>query len=94
MESIGVRELRQNASKYLDLVYTQGISIEITNHGHPVARLVPALTGGKYTRQQLIDAGLLAPATRRWEDLPSPLPAEPGTRPSSELLGETRQERL
>lgn len=38
--AIGVRELRQNASRYLEEV-AAGESFEITDRGHPVARLVP-----------------------------------------------------
>lgn len=40
MQVIGVRELRQHASRYLKQV-AEGESIEITDRGHPVARLVP-----------------------------------------------------
>lgn len=40
MESIGVRELRQHASRYLARV-ADGASIQITDRGRPVARLVP-----------------------------------------------------
>jgi hypothetical protein len=39
MRSISVRELRRNASKYLEDV-AAGESIEITDRGSPVARLV------------------------------------------------------
>ena len=42
MRSISVGELRQNASKYLEDV-AAGESIEITDRGRPVARLVPVL---------------------------------------------------
>ena len=38
-ESVGVRELRQNLSKYLDRVKT-GESLVVTEHGREVARLV------------------------------------------------------
>ncbi|HVQ99826.1 MAG TPA: type II toxin-antitoxin system prevent-host-death family antitoxin, partial [Mycobacterium sp.] len=41
MERIGVRELRQHASRYLDRVKA-GESIEVTERGTPVAVLVPA----------------------------------------------------
>lgn len=41
MERIGVRELRQNASRYLAQVASSGEPIEITDRGKPVARLVP-----------------------------------------------------
>jgi prevent-host-death family protein len=39
-ESVGVRELRQNASKVLKRVKA-GESIDVTEHGRPIARLVP-----------------------------------------------------
>ncbi len=39
--SVGVRELRQNLSRYLDHVKA-GESLVVTEHGHEVARLVPS----------------------------------------------------
>lgn len=38
--TLGIRELRQQASALLRRV-ADGESIDITDHGHPVARLVP-----------------------------------------------------
>jgi prevent-host-death family protein len=40
MRRIGVRELRQHASRYLALV-ARGEPIEVTDRGRPVAMLVP-----------------------------------------------------
>ena len=40
LQSVGVRELRQSASQLLDQV-KEGAAIEITEHGVPIARLVP-----------------------------------------------------
>jgi prevent-host-death family protein len=40
MDRIGVRELRQHASRYLQRV-ARGESLEVTDRGRPVARLVP-----------------------------------------------------
>jgi prevent-host-death family protein len=40
METVGVRELRQHASRYLERV-RQGETLEVTDRGRPVARLVP-----------------------------------------------------
>lgn len=40
MQRIGVRELRQHASRYLAIV-AGGEQIEVTDRGRPVARLVP-----------------------------------------------------
>jgi prevent-host-death family protein len=59
MESIGVRELRQNASHYLSRV-AAGELIEITDRGRPVARLVP-ITDDPW--QDLINAGEVVPGT-------------------------------
>jgi prevent-host-death family protein len=60
MRSIGVRELRQNASRYLEEV-AAGESIEITDRGHPVARLVP-ITGDPW--QDLMSAGEVVKSAR------------------------------
>jgi prevent-host-death family protein len=59
MQRIGVRELRQNASRYLAQV-SRGESIEITQHGRPVARLVPVV-GDSWA--ELIARGRVIPAT-------------------------------
>lgn len=40
MATVGVRELRQNLSRYLDRV-KDGESLIVTEHGREVARLVP-----------------------------------------------------
>lgn len=45
MDRIGVRELRQHASRYLARV-TAGESLEVTDRGRPVAMLVPITADG------------------------------------------------
>jgi prevent-host-death family protein len=60
MRTIGVRELRQHASRYLDEV-AAGESIEITDRGRPVARLVP-ITGDPW--EDLVSAGEVVEAAR------------------------------
>jgi prevent-host-death family protein len=47
---VGIRELRQEASKVLRRV-VGGETIEVTDHGHPIARIVPLRRG---TLDQLI----------------------------------------
>jgi prevent-host-death family protein len=42
VERIGIRELRQNASTYIDLVWREGVIVEVTNRGRLAARIVPA----------------------------------------------------
>ena len=46
MLSIGVRELRQRASAILRAV-EEGETVEVTNHGRPVARMVSVTTRGR-----------------------------------------------
>jgi prevent-host-death family protein len=58
MERIGVRELRQHASRYLARVRA-GETIEVTDRGRLVARLVPVR---EESWQDLIDAGVVIPA--------------------------------
>jgi prevent-host-death family protein len=55
---IGVRELRQNASRYLELVEA-GESLEVTRNGKVVARLVPAERADDDPLAELIAAGAL-----------------------------------
>ena len=40
-KTVGVRELRQNLSRYLERV-KEGETLTVTEHGHEVARLVPS----------------------------------------------------
>lgn len=60
MERIGVRELRQHASRYLDRVRA-GETVEVTDRGQLVALLVPP-TPTQGARDQLIAQGRLIPA--------------------------------
>jgi len=59
MQRIGVRELRQNASRYLAQV-ARGETVEITQHGRPVARLVPVPAD---PWADLVARGLVIPPT-------------------------------
>jgi len=70
---VGIRELRQDASRIIDLVKS-GQSFLITEHGRPVAKLNP-LQGP--TLEDLIELGVITPATRKYDpaiDLPLPNP--------------------
>lgn len=90
MERVGVRELRQNASALLDQV-AHGVTIEITNHGRLVARLVPAESGGS-TRAELMRRGLLKPGQGSVLDVVA-VTAPAGTPPLAELLADLQDER-
>ncbi|MFD4369388.1 type II toxin-antitoxin system Phd/YefM family antitoxin [Rhodococcus sp. NPDC058521] len=63
MKVIGIRELRQHASKYLARVEA-GEELAVTNRGRTVARLVP-VSQGENEREALIESGVLLPARNR-----------------------------
>jgi prevent-host-death family protein len=87
----GVRELRQNASKLLERVEA-GESIEITNHGRVVARLVPVDIAYPRPFAVLVSEGLIhGSGGRPWEV--EPIEAPPGTPSNAELLEEQRADR-
>jgi prevent-host-death family protein len=90
--AVGVRELRQNLSRYLDEV-KRGESFRVTERGREVARLTPsgpadsplarlvAERGATMPRGDLLE--IFAPGGRRAEGPPS-----------QEVLDELREERL
>ncbi len=67
MERVGIRELRQNLSIYVDRVKS-GESLEVTEHGRPVAVLRP-LSTARSTFDKLVDQGLISPATSSLAEL-------------------------
>jgi prevent-host-death family protein len=91
METIGVRELRQNASRYLRLVKA-GQRVAVTERGELIAYLIPAHEKPVSIIDQLEAAGQLRRGTGSILDLPGPEPLPPGTRPPSEVLQEMRDE--
>lgn len=91
MKRIGVRELRQHASRYLERVKA-GETVEVTERGRLVARLVPAAPA-ESARERLIAEGRLIPAARP-PYLPEPVPAREGEPGTDEVLEKLRAERL
>ncbi|HZU14424.1 MAG TPA: type II toxin-antitoxin system prevent-host-death family antitoxin [Chloroflexota bacterium] len=87
MRQIGVRDLRQNASKWLRCV-KEGESFEVTERGRTIAMLVPA-PPEMTTIERLIASGQIIPATRDLLDV-KPLPPEPGKPLPSQILEEMR----
>lgn len=91
MKRVGVRELRQNASAVLRRVEA-GETIEVTDRGRPVARLVPLLPDGRLA--QLVREGRVRMGLGRLSEAPPPLPALPGVPlPSEELAAMRKDER-
>lgn len=94
MEAIGVRELRQNASKYLHRV-AAGESFAITEHGRPVAVLNPPPVALS-VYDELIASGELIAAERPYGEfsLSEPLSAASGPSGSEELQRMRDEERF
>ena len=89
-DQVGVRELRQNLSRYLRRV-TAGERFEITEHNLPVAILAPLPERGS-ALERLVATGRVIPARLDLVTL-GPPPARSGTMPISEALAEQRHER-
>jgi len=94
MERIGVRELRQNASRYLALVKA-GESVEVTERGELIALLTPP-EQPRSARERLLAAGRLLPAVSPSGRLrcSQPVPVAAGEPTNQELLDAQREERL
>lgn len=70
---VGIRELRTNLSRYVEQVKT-GEEIVVTDHGKPVAKLVPL--NGERKIDRLIREGVVIPARSRTGWLPEPIKAK------------------
>lgn len=93
MEMVGVRELRQNLSRYLKEV-KNGTGFRVTERGREVARLVPSGPADSPIARLVAERGATMPrvdllALAEASDLP---PA--GGPPSGQVLDELREERL
>jgi prevent-host-death family protein len=85
---VGVAELRQNLSRFLDRV-AQGERLVVTDHNRPVAELGPPPTTGA-ALDRLIADGRIARPTRR--GLPQPLEFDGDPYALSRALDEIRGE--
>ena len=88
MDSIGVRELRQHASRYLARV-ASGETLEVTDRGRPVAMLVP-VRGDEW--QNLLAGGRVTPPTEDGDVLDE-TPSDFGIDPSGTLAAMRKDER-
>jgi prevent-host-death family protein len=87
---VGVRELRQNLSIYLDRV-KKGEALTVTENGHPVAilRPIPPLSD---VLSRLVAEGRVTPPTRSLQDLPRPIKLR--GKAASKILDELREDRI
>ena len=89
-EKIGIRELRQHASRYVAMAKA-GMRVPVTDRGKLVAYLVPAEAGGTVL-DRMRAAGQVRPAIGNLLDLMPPPPTPPGSKTLTETLLEMRDE--
>jgi prevent-host-death family protein len=82
---VGVRELRNNLSRYLDRV-RDGEEVVVTDRGRAIARMLPI--SGERAIDRLIREGKVTPAKTRKRSRPTPLKTA-GT--VSDLIAEQRR---
>jgi antitoxin (DNA-binding transcriptional repressor) of toxin-antitoxin stability system len=88
---VGVRELRQNLSVYLDRVKA-GERLDVTEHGQLVAELGPPSSKPMSRLEQLIAEGTVTPGKGNLADLGPPIEMPPGSPSLSQTLQEMRAE--
>jgi prevent-host-death family protein len=84
---VGVRDLKNNLSRYLDQVET-GVKVVVTDRGRPIARLKGMADEPNNKLAALIEAGLVRPPTSKVRQRPVPLRSSGSV---SELVAEQRQ---
>lgn len=89
--TVGVRELRQNLSIYLDRV-KKGEALTVTEHGAAVAILRP-LAPASNVLARLVAEGRATPPARSVRRLPRPLTVKL-EKPLAEILDDLRDERV
>ncbi|WP_419995808.1 type II toxin-antitoxin system Phd/YefM family antitoxin [Streptomyces boninensis] len=93
MEQIGIQELIQHVSRYVERV-RRGEVIEITDDGATVARITP-VSHDETTLDVLIAQGLVVPPSGSFDELlESPgASGRPGAPPTDVILSELREDR-
>jgi prevent-host-death family protein len=93
MDSVGVRELRQNLSRYLAEV-KQGESFVVTERGREVARLTPSGPVDSPIARLVAERGATMPRGDLLERVGALTRPPAGPPSSEEILEELREERL
>src|SRR5438552_508214 len=88
---VGVRELRQNLSVYLDRVKA-GERLEVTEHGQLVAELVPPTPNPMSRLEQLIAEGKATRGKGSLADLGPPIELPADSRSLAQVLAQMREE--
>ncbi len=86
MGTIGIRELKQNASAAVARA-AAGETLTVTDRGRPAAQLSPLPTS---PLARLLESGSARPARTDLAELPEPLPAAGGRSSLSDALADLR----
>lgn len=89
MSTVGIRQLKQNASEVIALVKA-GEAVEVTERGAPVALIIP-VPGPAGSLDRLVAEGRATKANGNLADLPLPLATKSKKLPS-QVLDELRAE--
>ena len=93
MGAVGVRELRQNLSIYLDRV-KEGESLTVTEFGRAVALLMPLPKKDMDVLERLVAEGKATPPTKSLKNIRLRKPGPPGLPRSEDILDELREDRF
>ena len=88
---VGVREIRQNLSVYLDRVKS-GETLQVTEYGRVVAILAPLPAERLSPLDRMVREGRAIPPKGSLKDRRPPRPAPPGAPSSQEILDEMRED--
>ena len=90
---VGVREIRQNLSVYLDRVKA-GETLHVTEYGRVVAILAPLPAERLSPLERMVREGRAIPPKGSLKDRRPPQPGDPTAPPMQQILDEMREDRL
>ena len=88
---VGVREIRQNLSVYLDRVKA-GETLQVTEYGRVVALLAPLPAERLSPLDRMVREGRAIPPKGSWKDRRPPQPGDPNAPPMQQILDELRED--
>jgi antitoxin (DNA-binding transcriptional repressor) of toxin-antitoxin stability system len=92
-KQVGVREIRQNLSIYLDRVKA-GETLHVTEYGRVVAILAPLPAERLSPLERMVREGRATAPTGSLRDRRPPQAGDPAAPPMQQILDEMREDRL
>ena len=92
-QHVGVREIRQNLSVYLDRVKA-GETLQVTEYGRVVAILAPLPAERLSPLERMVREGRAIPPQGSLKHRRPPQPGDPNAPPMQQILDEMREDRL